>query len=231
MQDIVLSAKRSTWRMHDHAGEADAEFSQARLRTLELADKRCTFCELRADKWQEVHHLDDDHGNNGQSNLACACPLCHQVFHLGLAGLHDGGDLIYAPEFSQVELNSLVLACWLAVASGGEYSPGAVQVYEDLKNRNFYVTSIVREWAREAGVKIQEPFKFTPDMLANALIRLDDDDYGQRAQMLGGLRLLPKDARFKQQISHWVSYFGRSLPTAQWPTLVRDLSSIIRDVR
>jgi len=225
--NLVLSAKRATWRMNDHGSEADTQFADARRETLSLADKRCKFCELRADKWQEVHHLDDNHSNQAQNNLVCACPLCHQVFHLGLAGLHDGGTLIHAPEFTQVELNVLTVAIWLATASGSECATEASRVYEDLRSRNFYVTSIFREWARDAKVKLQEPFVFTPDMLANALIVMPEGDYAKRAELLGGLRLLPKDERFKEQIKHWVGHFGKSLPVAQWHTLTRDLRAAI----
>lgn len=230
MSDLVMSAKRATWRMHDHAGEADVDFADARRETLALADRRCHFCGLRAEKWQEVHHLDDDHTNQSQSNLVCACPLCHQVFHLGLAGMHDGGMLIYAPEFSQVDLNALTVAIWLAVASGSEYAAEAQRVYEDLRNRNFYVTSIFREWAYDAKIEIHEPFSFTPDLLANALIELPEDVYQQRAELLAGLRLLPKDERYKDRIEYWVGYFGKTLPVGQWKSLVKDMSAILADL-
>ncbi len=227
IHDLVLSAKRSTWRMHDHAGEADLEFRAKRGKVLDLADRRCHYCGFRSDKYQEVHHRDDDHANNDDRNLLCACPLCHQVHHLGLAGLHDGGEIIFCPEFTQVELNSLTIAVWLAVASGGDYAAGAKQVYEDLSNRNYYVTSIFREWARAAQVKLQEPFRFTPDMLANALMQMPQERYAERAALLGGLRLLPKDARFRDQIKHWVGHYGKALPATQWEHIVRDLPQVI----
>jgi intracellular multiplication protein IcmJ len=228
---LVMSAKRLTWRMHDHAGEADEQFRAKREAVLDLADRRCAYCEFRAPKYQEVHHADDDHSNNADANLRCACPLCHQVYHLGLAGLHDGGEIIYCPEFSQVELNSLTLAIWLAAAGGGEYASGAQQVYEDLHNRNYFVTSIVRDWAHSANIRLQEPFRFTPDMLANVLMALPDAEYQRRADLLGGLRLLPKDIRFRDQIKHWVIYYGKALPATHWGKLVPDLPAVLARIQ
>lgn len=228
--DLVLSAKRSTWRMHDHAGEADQQFQQQRGAVLQRADRRCWYCELRAEKWQEVHHVDDDHANQADSNLVCACPLCHQVFHLGLAGLHDGGEIILAPEFSQVELNALTLGIWLAVAGGGECGKAAKTVYDELRSRNHLVTTVFREWAREAKVKLQEPFRFTPDMLANALMSIPDEQYDNRAQLMGGLRLLPKDTRFADQLHHWIAHYRQALPSSQWHKIVRDFSGLVASV-
>jgi intracellular multiplication protein IcmJ len=229
--DLVLSAKRATWRMHDHGGESDVAFVAKRSGVLAVADHRCHYCDTRIDKWQEVHHEDDDHANNSDRNLKCACPLCHQVFHLGLAGLHDGGDIIYCPEFSQVELNALTLSIWLAIASGGEYASGARQVYEDLSNRNYAVTTIVRQWGMSADIRLQEPFRFTPDMLANALMLLPEEHYANRQQLLGGLRLLPKDGRFGDQLKYWVKYFGKALPSSHWAKIVPNLKSVLARVQ
>lgn len=228
---LLMSAKRALWRMHDHAGEADTEFRQVRDTVLSNADRRCVYCGLRAPKYQEVHHGDDDHANNAPSNLFCVCPLCHQVFHLGLAGLEDGGDLIVAAEFSQAELNALTVAIWLAVASGSEYAGTARMVYEDLQKRSFYVTSIFREWARQDNVELQEPFRFSPDMLANGLMSLTDEEYANRAALLGDLRLLPREARFAPQIKHWVTHFGRSLPPAQWEKIIPNLKEVFASLQ
>ena len=229
--DIVLSAKKATWRMNDHASEADSDFAAVRKTVLEQADYRCSYCELRSDKWQEVHHEDDDHHNNDMRNLRCACPLCHQVFHVGLAGLHDGGIIIYAPEFTQVQLNMLTLAIWLAVSGRAVYAAKAREVYQDLENRRYMVTSIFRDWARHADVKLQEPFQFSADMLGNGLIMLDDKDYEDRQNLLGGLRLLPTDMRFKSQIEHWVKYFGSKIPSQTWGQLVPNIENLAAKAR
>lgn len=75
------------WRRDDWmAADADAEFKLVRQKVLERDEHTCRFCGFRAPKWQEVHHLDDNHHNNDPDNLVTACMFCHMVHHLGLAG-------------------------------------------------------------------------------------------------------------------------------------------------
>src|SRR3546814_6683866 len=82
----------------DHSASHDKAFRAIRKVVLERDNHACQFCGFRAAKWQEVHHLNDDHADNRPENLITACWFCHMVHHIGRVGLFDEGGLIYAPE-------------------------------------------------------------------------------------------------------------------------------------
>src|SRR6185369_10335832 len=113
---LVLSAKRKSWRLADgHASEADNAFVSVRNDVLSRDDYHCQGCGFRAERWQEVHHKDDDHANNNPSNLATVCCLCHQVFHLGMTGMRRSGIIIWCPEIDQANINNISRAIFVAV--------------------------------------------------------------------------------------------------------------------
>lgn len=235
---LVMSAKRSVWRMHDHAGESDRAFAQVRKSILEAYDYTCGFCGHRAEKYQEVHHLDDDHKNNQPGNLVCACPLCHQVFHVGLAGMRDGADIVYVPEMSQAEINQLVLVLWLVTETDesrfkdqqerlyfSRLAGRAKTIQGILENRRGTVQLKLKEALKDKGfppellarVKISH---ITPSLFANALMALGDEAYENRQTLLGGLRLIPKPARFRERIQLWSAEQDAILPVPSWGRLL-----------
>lgn len=246
---LVLSAKRKVWRMDDHAGEGDKEFKIARGAVLDASDYVCVFCGLQSGKYQEVHHADDDHKNNAPSNLFCSCPLCHQVFHIGLAGMKEGGEIVYMPELEQAELNQLALVMWLVTetevsqfkdpahallftrlagraktiegALGNRRGTVLLRLKEALKNTSFPQTLLDRI----------KPAHLSPSMFSNVLMSLSDDDYEKRKDLLGGLRLFPSATRFRERIAHWNAEQGGTLPAHAWYKIVPEdaLVSIIGD--
>ena len=236
---LVLSAKRSVWRMHDHAGEADKAFRQVRKAILEEFDYKCAYCGHASEKYQEVHHADDNHANNDRKNLWCTCPLCHQVFHIGLAGMVDGADVVYLPELSQEEVNQLALVIWLCTEAPpdryknedeklyfAKLTGRAKTIQGMLETRRGTVLLKLRaalKDSKKVPVDLLEKIKLshlTPNLFSNVLMSLEDGDYNRRAQLLGGLRLLPKPARFRERIKHWSEEQDRTLPVPSWSRIL-----------
>lgn len=246
---LVPSAKRTTWRMNDHSGEADAAFARVRGGLLEAYDFTCAFCQQRAEKWQEVHHANEDHSDNQPRNLICACPLCHQVFHVGLAGMRDGGDLIYAPELTQAEINQLMLVIWLVTevdtsfirdhdqeASSvlGKLQGRAASLRGVFENRRGTVYLRLKAGLKDAGMpaELLDKMKMAHislSLLATALMALPDAAYEQRDQLLGGLRILPKPARFRKQLEFYGEQQRLVLSPGSWGKILaeQDVDSIV----
>ncbi len=62
LKPLFLSVKTLNWRMNDrHSQDADMEFSRVRKKALERDAYTCRFCGFKNNKWQEVHHVNDDH--------------------------------------------------------------------------------------------------------------------------------------------------------------------------
>lgn len=211
LRPIVLSAKRNSWRMLDsHADESDRRYHEVRPQVLERDDKTCGYCGFRAEKYQEVHHLDDNHGNNKLSNLVTACCLCHQCFHLGLAGVRRSGIIIWAPELEQVEINNIVRAIFVAVTNGGEHVESARNLYDSLESRYAIVE-------KELGTGASNP-----SSVGQAFLEMTPEQYETRGDRLGGLRLLAKLQCFGTQVAFWkgdTSAYG-SLADSDWSRLL-----------
>jgi len=235
---LVMSAKRLVWRMHDHADEADKMFFKIRRPVLEAFDYTCPYCGHQAEKYQEVHHQDDDHKNNSPRNLACTCPLCHQVFHTGLAGMREGAVLAYVPELTQAELNHLCLIIWLLTeVEGNRYADQqeslrfsrlaarAKDIEGQLSLRHGAVLLKLRTalqgtgFPEELAQKIKLSY-LSPTLISNILMSLDDETYARRGELLGGLRLLPRPARFRPQIAYWADEQDKAMPPFAWHKLL-----------
>lgn len=241
LPSLTLSAKRLVWRMNDHADEADKAFQRVRKGILEAHDYKCLFCGHRSEKHQEVHHLDDNHSNNDPVNLATSCPLCHQVFHIGLAGMQDGADIIYAPEFTQAEINQFALVIWL-VSEGNSKElkdPEEALQFDRIQAKAKMVESMMEGRRGTVLLRLRKALKehssfpeeyldkiklshLSPLMFANVLMALDDKTYAQRESLLGGLRLWPKPMRFRKQIAHWKTEQDATLPVPTWFRIISE---------
>lgn len=95
---LTFGVKRTTYRAGDPAAdEADQAFRAIRPTVLERDDKRCRYCGFRAERYQEVHHLNGDHGDNRPDNLICACAFCHGANHVGFQGVGRRAVLVALP--------------------------------------------------------------------------------------------------------------------------------------
>jgi intracellular multiplication protein IcmJ len=242
--NLVMSAKRSVWRMNDHGGEgADKDFQRLRSAILDACGGRCEFCQVAFARYQEVHHGDDDHRNNARENLFGACPLCHQVFHIGLAGMTDGAYIIYAPELTQAEVNQVSLLIWIVDSTSDSAVTGdhlfkrirasAQKLRGDLEVRRGAVLLRMQSYL-ERNKLLPEDMKpklshYSPAMFANVLMSLDEDTYARRGELMGGLRLLPKPERFKDRVEYWRDEQAKIMSITDWPSLVpeRQLFDII----
>jgi intracellular multiplication protein IcmJ len=196
----LLSIKRKAWRAADeHAHLADDAFGAIRESIIARDKNACQFCGFRASKGLEVHHLDDDHHNNDPANLLTICNLCHQVFHLGLAGARGAGFLSYVPELTQAEVNHLARARFVC-----EMAPGEQQAQDAKRLEGLYGVLEAKADSIKAafGLDISSPLK-----LAEVFDHLTDEQYDSRKAALKDIRLVPTKAAFREdQLMHlWVS--------------------------
>lgn len=196
MKDIILSIKRDGFRGDQPDPTSGlAEFKLIRKDVLERDLHQCQFCDFHAPKYQEVHHVDDDHENNDPENLITSCVLCHMCFHIGFAGLKNRGVLIYLEEGKsipnfQARLNNLVRVLWLCTYS--ENKKIAMQATDYLKR----LESLRIPASDYLGTS-------DPVFLANYLRELGDSDYRKRNEKLDGIFLLPLREGYPSHIKYW----------------------------
>ncbi|MBE0467904.1 MAG: HNH endonuclease [Methyloprofundus sp.] len=222
MTDLKLSIKKKLFRVHD--GESlikDAAYAHARPQILEKDEFTCRCCgfQSKPDKeaksvtslaysgYLEVHHVDDDHGNNEMTNLMTVCPYCHQVFHFGFAGYRNAGFLVDLPEIDQATLNLMMHAVGISIHRRDEYSKTALSFYNDvLKKLKYRLEDRLGEGASD------------PAALSQALSVSGTKAYQNMDELLSGIRLVPNvdtlDTPFAKHIEYWSA--NSMMESEQW---------------
>lgn len=195
--DLILSVKRSKFRIDDPAAEhSDSEFLKLRPEILERDGDSCFFCKFKSKKWQEVHHLDNDHSNNDLSNLVTVCPICHMVFHIGFAGQRQAGRLIYIdPSYgvTQADLNNLVRALWIHESANKL----------KMDSPSTAILGRLKQYSIVAHMLLSSS---DPAILAEYMLsKMSDDEYDRRGEIFKGFLLLPQAPHFDKQIAYWRS--------------------------
>lgn len=233
--ELVLGFKQSLARMNDPEGDQkDAEFHSIKNSILNQHRYVCAGCGFRSSGaitagqsgvpetksgFLEVHHLDNDHGNNRPENLVPLCPFCHQVFHCGFAGHSGRAKIGFLPEISQAHLNLMTNACMaMAETQGSRVDAGrgaagpnvarreaaleSAKEFADLASRIiqlFHVgidrmTDRYGEQARDAKVFAN---------ILSGMAQSDPDGYARRKGFLAPFRLIPSPEHFKEQARFW----------------------------
>lgn len=209
---IVLSVGREVRRsplpghtsLRDAAGAdgrpGDKEIAALRQRVIEQPrfGRRCWYCHVGfgLTEMYEVHHLDGDHGNDSPDNVVPICLLCHIPWHLDLvvqSWANDPGRIIFLPELSQQELNTLLYALFFHSEATIDKSPEnkvveeaervAAAVYERLASRDLDVEQVHGQAVRPGLSKVQG--------MVRTLQSLEPAEYSQRAELFDGCRYLP----------------------------------------
>ena len=223
--ELLLGAERSSWNIPAHHGtemDRTQKMTAVRDRILKRDDYVCQACLWKSGRWQEIHHINHNHQDFNESNLATLCPLCHQFFHLATAASTGGGVLIWLPELSQKELNNMCVAIFVALKKDKHAMSGAARsLYGALESRMGFVDENIATGASDPGV------------LAQAMLGMKREDYARRADFLGSLRLLPYASRFQAPIDYWASSQFKDYPLEQWEKMMEtkiDYARIFREI-
>lgn len=227
---LRIGIKRKTHRRDDvRAAQADAEFTAVRQRALERSGYLCVDCGYKSlptsnkgagagagtgkvGSSLQVHHVNDDHADNREENLAAKSALCHAYHHVGCDAAGPDGcggwssrmRVAYAPELSAADLNLLQLAVGVAMDAGGAQKAAAQAIYTHL----MHLTQPVSEaW----GTSEAKNF-------AAALERLTATQYEHRR--VGDLRLVFHPDLLKSQAENWHKDYSMLTPPA-WPSLTK----------
>ena len=189
---------------------------------LERDDYTCRCCGFRAEKFQEIHFLDDNHKNTDEKNLVTTCIFCHQCFNLDKVSAMRSGMLVWLPEIPQYRLSHIARSIYVARIGQGPVSDAARSTLDLIMARR-----------EEAKNRIQTD---DPEILSLVLQDyLGPKHYYNRKKKLEGLRLFPLDRRiikeadlefnqFPQILAYWRSKngpFGGKVPQ-KWITIYQE---------
>lgn len=206
MRKITISVKRSIFRSDDPEKDmANDAYKKIRPEILQRDNNTCQFCGFRAEKFQEVHHLDDNHANNDPSNLITTCAMCHANHHIGYSGIKNRGSIIYInPDwgFTQASINNLVRLLWVSADT-------------DNKDIGNLCTNVLARLERCNILPKQLIGTNELSVLSDFLLNLDDKKYESRANTLAGIYIMPRKDGFKQLIEYWKTLEGLNLRSIQ----------------
>ncbi len=122
----------------------------------------------------------------------CFCAQCFFVESVGVGG-YGGGTLIYLPELTQAELNSLCHVLFCAITNDTGYKSSAQNIYRSFKFRS----QIVEE---KFGEGTSDPAIFGQLMIDSG-VKSEEI----REKLFKNIRLLPSRAKFRKQIEKWAA--------------------------
>ncbi len=192
--DVSLQAISGNWRIFT-ARKADPAFQTFQKRVF-LRDKyTCQFCGFQAKFYQEVVNLDANYANNKLNNLVTSCCFCSQCFFLESVGMGDygGGTLIYLPEMTQGELNSLCHVLFCAITNNTGYKSSAQAIYRSYKFRSQIIEDKYGEGSSD------------PSSFGQMLIDSGITGFQTTQRIFSNVRVLPSRAKFRTQIEKWAA--------------------------
>ncbi|HAT1913985.1 TPA: HNH endonuclease [Legionella pneumophila] len=192
--ELKLIASPGSWRLYS-ARKIDERFKSYEQKIFQQDRYTCQFCGFQARLYQDIVNLDGDYTNNRLSNLVTACCFCAQCFFVESVGVggYGGGTLIYLPELTQAELNSLCHVLFCAITNDTGYKSSAQNIYRSFKFRS----QIVEE---KFGEGTSDPAIFGQLMIDSGV-----NSEEIREKLFKNIRLLPSRAKFRKQIEKWAA--------------------------
>jgi intracellular multiplication protein IcmJ len=191
--ELKLIASPGAWRLYS-ARKVDERFKSYEQKIFNRDRYTCQFCGFQARLFQDIVNLDNDYTNNRLSNLVTACCFCAQCFFVESVGVggYGGGTLVYLPELTQSELNSLCHVLFCAITNDTGYKTSAQNIYRSFKFRS----QIVEE---KYGEGTSDPAIFGQLIIDSGL------GTDKIVQLFKNVKLLPSRAKFRMQIEKWAA--------------------------
>ncbi len=172
----------------------DERFIQFKERAITRDNHTCRFCGFNANNHLMAINIDGNYRNNKLANLATACPLCAQCHFLDGVGLpmFPGGVLVFTPEISQAEMNSMSHILFQSIFADDENAAQSKNIYRTMRLRSQLVE-------KQLGENLSNPSTY-----ARMLIDADPKQAEQfNKKMSESIRLLPDMIGFQPLVRRW----------------------------
>jgi intracellular multiplication protein IcmJ len=215
----VLRVKKSLWRREDpESGGKPTVPPDIRKLVIERDRGGCAHCGFAAEKWQEIHHLDDDHHNNDPNNLATLCPWCHGCHHVGFMGMSGKMRLIHLPGIRQTTIFHFVRILFVGAAIDFD---DKMKIGSACRSLYGILASRTKDVVAAFG-----PESDNPAGLGNILLENEVPE-----DRIAGFRLIPEKGKVWQPL---VQYWARSVfadhPPLIWAGVLSQIEKKLNEV-
>jgi intracellular multiplication protein IcmJ len=202
MHELKLAVNLNGWRIFIRR-RLDKAFQPVANKVLARDNYTCQYCSFQAREFQEIVNLDGDYTKNKISNLITACCFCSQCLFIESIGLEEmgGGQVIYMPEMTQIELNSFCHVLFCAMGNGTGYQESAQSIYRSFKFRSQLIEN-------KFG-----PGTSNPSVLGQLILENQTAENFDEQTILKDIRLLPSYVKFKVQLDTWAASALEELAT------------------
>lgn len=194
MYPLIISCEIGRWQAF-MLRKQDKAYADLSKRVWDRDRYTCQFCGFQAKDYQEVINLNHDYRDNKLENNVTSCVFCSQCHFIESVGKNDfgGGTIVYLPELTQAEVNSMCHVLFCAMINDTSYRLSAQTIYRSFKFRNQVIEDCFGEGTSQ------------PSMFGQLLIDYQENG-GNRDHINNWcrkLRLLPSRGKFKEQIQRW----------------------------
>ena len=197
---LQLFVKPGLWRAYTSRKD-HKDFRQLASKVFRRDNHTCHFCGFQAQEYQEVVNLDRNLRNNSFGNLVTACVFCAQCQTMESVGQDDnsGGQVIYLPEMSQEDLNTLCHVLFCAMSNNTSYADTAQEIYRTLRLRSQVVE-------KKLGMGSSNPAA-----LGRSILEYKAKHGKVTQHFLRPLRLVPSYTKFKKHLDAWAKSAEKEL--------------------
>ena len=191
---LKLRAIPGAWRLFS-ARKLDPNFKSFEKKVFMRDQYTCQFCGFKAKEFLDVVNLDGNFNRNKMDNLVTSCCFCSQCYFIESVGVggYGGGTLIYLPEFTQAEMNSLCHVLFCAITNDTGYKSAAQSIYRGFKYRAQAVED-------KFGEGTSDPSSFGHLIIESGITPEQGAD-----KIFDNILLLPSRAKFRKQIECWAA--------------------------
>ena len=221
---LMLNVSRQSWKMSSvHGTEFDVAY-QKKYKPVwdgvwERDNYKCFYCNFYSKKYQEIHHINNNHDDNSEKNLTTICPLCHKNFHLDSVSTSNGGKIIWLPDMSQQELNYILRAIFIA----NDYSKEIEEKGGEDQDGFYKIAKLLESFFLERADFVEKEIiagASDPVVFANAILNMDNTTLSHADEFLSPFRLLHFSTRYSVQSVYWREQRFKDLPVKSWENLI-----------
>lgn len=141
------------------------------------------------------------------------CPMCYYPMNLDSIASTNMGILIYSPDMSQEQVNSLaIMLTYLKSFDDEDLYELTEDLMSILKKRQDLLESVYGEGTSD------------PAIFCQFLFSMEDDEYANREKFVNGIRFLPDSSVINSDVKFYQTNILKNFHPTKWRSLLQSIS-------